>query len=156
MLASVETEEFAGGGVLPPHPSTPRTIPEMRTVQNANRGRRMGITVFPLGKRLAGLDPEALQYHRQRTESGKRGLQQIGTDERREPKPLDVHEMRQKQAQKHHSARESHYPAIDAHWYILIVSGKIVVTIFIILVITNLASIDFSRRVVYTLSVLTE
>jgi hypothetical protein len=64
---------------------------------------------------VAGLNPEALQQHRQRTESGKRGLEQVGADECGEPKPIDTDEMREKYAQEDYGTRESQNPAINAH-----------------------------------------
>jgi hypothetical protein len=72
---------------------------------------------------VAGLDAEALQYTRQRTEPGKGGLQQIGADECREPKPLRIDEMGKQKAEEHHTTRESQYPAIDTHWHALVVVG---------------------------------
>jgi hypothetical protein len=76
-----------------------------------------------LGKRVTGFDSDALQCNGKRAEASERGLQQIGADEYGKPKPIDTHKMGERNAQKDHRARESHYQAIDAHRDILIALG---------------------------------
>ena len=125
MLASVETEEFAGGGALPPHPAKLKTIPNMRIVADVDRDMPTENSLSLLGKRVTGFDPDALQYQGKRAEAGERGLQQIGADEYGKPKPIDTHKMGERKAQKDHRARESHYQAIDTHRNFLIALGMI-------------------------------
>jgi hypothetical protein len=125
MLASVETEEFVGGGALPPHPAKIKTIPNRRIVTDADRDRPTENSLSVLGKRVTGFDPDTLQYYGKRAEASERGLQQIGADENGKPKPIDTHKMGKRNAQKDHRARESHYQAIAAHRNFLIALGTI-------------------------------
>src|SRR5664279_3188758 len=93
MLASAETEEFAGGGDLPPHPVKLKTIPNKRIVTNADRDRPTVNSQSFLGKGVTGFDPQALQYDGKGAEAGERSLKQIGADEGGKPKPIDIHKM---------------------------------------------------------------
>ena len=122
----------------------------------AVRGRRTESTRSSLGKRVTGFDPDALEDHRKRAESCKSGLQQIGADEHGEPKPIDTHKISERNAQKDHRARESHYQTIDAHRNILIALGRLITADVILLEKTNLASIDITMPIVYTPSVVAE
>src|SRR5208282_811190 len=116
MLASDGAAGPAGGLVLLPQPATMRRSAGPIN-PHTDRNSRMG-SAPPLGERVAGPHAQALQHDRQRAEARERGLQQVGADKGREPKPIAAHKMREKQTHEHDCARKSHDPAINAHnWF---------------------------------------
>jgi hypothetical protein len=77
-----------------------------------------------LAESFAGPQSESLQNPRQRTETRERRLQQIRADERRQPQPSGMMQLRQQQADQNYGSGKGQHGPIDRHLQFLLASVR--------------------------------